>query len=46
MREIQITVQLPDEFDSLEQLELMIHHQGNKIKQHLFEKELARRIDK
>ena len=40
MRTIQITVELPDEFDSIEQLETLIDAEGQKIKQRLFEKEL------
>ena len=45
MREIQITVKLPDEFSSLEQLETVIHQEGQQIKQHLFENELQAIID-
>ena len=41
----EITVELPDEFDSIEQLETIIDAEGQKIKQRLFEKELQARID-
>lgn len=46
MRKIQITVELPDEFDSIEQLETLIDAEGQKIKQRLFERELQAIIDK
>ena len=46
MRRIQITVELPDEFDSIEQLEATIHAEGQHLKQRLFEKELQAIIDK
>ena len=45
MREIQITVKLPDSFSSIEQLETTIHTEGQKLKQHLFETELQAVID-
>ncbi len=45
MKKVQITVELPDEFDSIEQLETLIDAEGQKIKQRLFEKELQARID-
>lgn len=45
MRKVQITVELPDEFDSIEQLETLIDAEGQKIKQRLFEKELQVVID-
>lgn len=46
MRKIHITIELPDEFDSIEQLETMIDTEGQKIKQRLFEKELQVIVDK
>ena len=47
MRKVHITVEveLPDEFDSIEQLETIINTEGQKIKQQLFEKELFAMID-
>ena len=37
MTEIQITVQLPDQVGSIEQLEAVIDAKGQQIKQQLFE---------
>ena len=41
MTEIQITVQLPDQVGSIEQLEAVIDAKGQQIKQQLFEHQLA-----
>ena len=41
MRKVQITVELPDTFDSINQLEATIDARGQHIKQQLFERELA-----
>lgn len=46
MRKIQLTIELPDDFDSIEQLEGIINAQGQQIKQQLFEGEFQRLIDK
>ena len=45
MRKVQITVELPDTFESLDQLEALIDAKGQRIKQRLFETELTRLID-
>ena len=45
MRKVQITVELPDTVDSIDQLETLIDAKGQLIKQRLFETELARLID-
>ena len=45
MRKVQITVELPDTVDSLGQLEAIIDAKGQRIKQQLFEHELAHLID-
>ena len=44
MRKIQITVELPDTVDSLNQLEAIIDAKGQRIKQQLFEHELTHLI--
>ena len=41
MTEVQITVQLPDQVESMEQLEAVIDAKGQQIKQQLFEHQLA-----
>jgi hypothetical protein len=41
MRKVQITIELPDIVDSLDQLEALIDAKGQHIKQELFEHELA-----
>ena len=38
---IAIEVELPDSFDSIDQLETIINTEGQKIKQQLFETELS-----
>ncbi len=45
MRKVQITLELPDTFDSINQLEAIIDAKGQRIKQRLFETELTRLID-
>ena len=45
MRKVQITVELPDTFSSLDQLEAIVDAKGQRIKQQLFEHELAHLID-
>ncbi len=45
MRKVQITVELPDTFSSINQLEAIIDAKGQRIKQRLFETELTRLID-
>ncbi len=45
MRAVQITIKLPDTFDSLDQLEAIIDAKGQRIKQQLFEHELAYLIE-
>ena len=44
MRKVQITIELPDTVDSLDQLEAIIDAKGQHIKRQLFEHELARLI--
>ena len=39
-KEVTITIQLPAQFESLHQLEMAIHTEGQRIKQRLFEAEL------
>ena len=46
MTEIQITVQLPDQVGSIEQLEAVIDAKGQQIKQQLFEHQLASLIQR
>ena len=48
MRKVHITVEVefPDEFDSIDQLEVIIQAEGQKLKQRLFEKELQAIIAK
>ena len=41
MTEIQITVQLPDQVESMEQLEAVIDAKGQQVKPPLFEHQLA-----
>ena len=41
MRKVQITLELPDTFDSIDQLEAIIDAKGQNIKQQLFEHELT-----
>ena len=45
MREVQITIKLPDTVDSLDQLEAIIDAKGQRIKQQFFEHELGHLID-
>ena len=45
MRKVQISIELPDTFDSINQLEAIIDAKGQRIKQRLFETELTRLID-
>ncbi len=45
MRKVQITLELPDTFSSINQLEAIIDAKGQRIKQQLFETELAHLID-
>ncbi len=46
MRKVQITIELPDTFDSINQLEAIVDAKGQqRIKQRLFETELTRLID-
>ena len=44
-KEITVTVKLPTEFESLNQLEMAIQTEGQRIKQQLFEQELQAIID-
>ena len=46
MTEVQITVQLPDQVESMEQLEAVIDAKGQQIKQQLFEHQLASLIQR
>ena len=46
MTEVQITVQLPDQVESMEQLEAVIDAKGKQIKQQLFEHQLASLIQR
>ena len=46
MTEIQITVQLPDQVGSIEQLEAVIAAKGQQIKHQLFEHQLASLIQR
>ena len=41
MTQVQITVQLPDQVESIEQLEAVIDAKGQQIKPQLFEPQLA-----
>jgi len=45
MRTVQITVELPDTVDSLDQLEGIIEAKGQRIKQQLFENEIEHLIN-
>lgn len=45
MRKVQITVELPDTVDSLDQLEGIIEAKGQRIKQQLFEHEVEHLIN-
>jgi len=45
MRKVQITVELPDTVDSLDQLEGIIEAKGQLIKQQLFEHEVEHLIN-
>ena len=40
MKTIQLTVQVPDDPDSIDQLELYVDHLGQKLKRELFSKVL------
>ena len=44
-KEITVTIQLSTEFESLNQLEMAIQTEGQRIKQQLFEQELQAIID-
>ena len=46
MTEVQITVQLPDQVESIEQLEAVIDAKGQQIKPQLFEHQLASLIQR
>ena len=46
MTEVQITVQLPDQVESMEQLEAVIDAKGQQIKQQFFEHQLASLIQR
>ena len=46
MTEVQITIQLPDQVESIEQLEAVIDAKGQQIKQQLFEQQLASLIQR
>jgi len=46
MTQVQITVQLPDQVESMEQLEAVIDAKGQQIKQQLFEHQLASLIQR
>ena len=46
MTEVQITIQLPDQVESIEQLEAVIAAKGQQIKQQLFEHQLASLIQR
>ena len=46
MTEVQITIQLPDQVESIEQLETVIDAKGQQIKQQLFEHQLASLIQR
>ena len=45
MRKVQITVELPDTVNSLDQLEAIIEAKGQRIKQQLFEHEIEHLIN-
>ena len=44
-KEVTITIQLPDQFESVHQLEMAIHTEGQRIKQQLFQQELQAMIN-
>jgi len=46
MTQVQITVQLPDQVESIEQLEAVIDAKGQQIKPQLFEHQLASLIQR
>ena len=46
MTQVQITIQLPDQVESMEQLEAVIDAKGQQIKQQLFEHQLASLIQR
>ena len=46
MTEVQITIQLPDQVESMEQLEAVIDAKGQQIKPQLFERQLASLIQR
>ena len=46
MTEVQITIQLPDQVESIEQLEAVIDTKGQQIKPQLFEHQLASLIQR
>ena len=46
MTEVQITIQLPDQVESMEQLEAVIDAKGQQIKPRLFEHQLASLIQR
>ena len=45
MRKVQITVELPDAIESLDQLEGIIDAKGQRIKQQLFEHEIEHLVN-
>ena len=46
MRKVQITIELPDTVDSLDQLEGIIEAKGQLIKQRLFEHEIEHLVNR
>ena len=46
MKRVQLTIELPDDFDSIGQLEATINATGQRVKQKLFESEVHELINK
>ena len=44
-KQVTVTIQLPTQFESLYELEMVIHTEGQRIKQLLFEEQLQAIID-
>ncbi len=44
-KQVTVTIQLPTQFESLHELEMAIHAEGQRIKQQVFETELQAVID-